>query len=126
MLSLFLQNQLILRLQEENVGVKQGLFLLLKKPSFFFPQEVLCFAFTSGVFQSPELNSKSMGFGRCIHLQGRQPCCSSPRLCPQPWGGHEAALGCDTHSNSPGAALSGAVGSQLYLFWFRANFGVNF
>lgn len=89
MLSLLLQNQLLLRLRVENLGGKEeGLFLLLKKSSFFFPQEGLCFAFTSGIFRSPELNSKSVGFGTwscCTHLHKEQAFCSSPRFPLQPW-----------------------------------------
>lgn len=83
-LSWLLQNQLILRLHVENVGGKQkeGLFLPLKKSSFFFPQEGLCFAFTSSTFQSSELNCKSVGFGTpsgCTHLHENQAFYSSSR-----------------------------------------------
>lgn len=87
MLSLLLQNHLILRLHVENIGGKQeGLFFLLKNSSFLFSQEGLCFAFTSGIFQSSELNSKSAVFGTgsgCTHLHQKQALRSSSRL-PSP------------------------------------------
>jgi len=62
---------------------KKMIFLLLLKIQLFFSQEGLYFAFTSGIFQSSELNSKSIGFGtlsRCAHLQKNQAFSISSKL----------------------------------------------
>lgn len=84
MLSLFLKNHethpntwKVLEGKQKEVGKsvlgldKRMIFPSVKNPDFF-SQGGLCFAFTSGILQSSELNSKSIGFGTLsgyTHLQ---------------------------------------------------------